>query len=120
MTNVRPPPLVLVLGTGTLTPIPPPFSQLPAASFSVVDQRHRSDGVAAARALRPDVVLVDVGRNPTQGLNLCRALQAEPETRAIPLIAITGDIDVGHFMMTMRVRVCDEQTLAHEINRLTA
>ena len=120
MTNVRPPPVVLVLGTGTLTPIPPPFSQLSAASFEVVDQRHRSDGVAAARALRPDVVLVDVGRNPTQGLDLCRALQAEPETRAIPLIAITGDIDVGHFMMTMRVRACDGQTLAHEINRLTA
>jgi CheY-like chemotaxis protein len=120
MTNVRPPPVVLVLGSGTLTPPPSPFSQLPAAKFNIVDHRHLSDGVEAARALLPDVVLVDVGRNPTQGLDLCRALQAEPETRTIPLIAITGDTEVGHFMMTMRVRVCDGDTLAHEINRLTS
>jgi len=120
MINVRPPPVVLVLGTGTPTPIPPPFSQLSATSFRVVDQRHRADGVAAARALHPDIVLIDVGRNPTQGLDLCRALQAEPETRTIPLIAVTGDIDVGHFMMTMRVRACSAEALAHEINRLTS
>jgi CheY-like chemotaxis protein len=118
MINVRPPPVVLVLGTGALNPEPLPFSLLPAAKFKIVDQRQLSDGVEAARTLRPDVVLVDVGRNPAQGLDLCRALQAGPETRHIPLIAITGDAAVGQFMMTMRVRACNVDTLSHEINTL--
>jgi CheY-like chemotaxis protein len=118
--TVRPPPVVLVLAAGVINPGPLPISQLPVTRFKIVDQRQLSDGVAAARAMQPDVVLVDVGRSPTRGLDLCRALQAEPETRHIPLIAITGDADVGQFMMTMRVRVCNADTLGHEINRLTS
>ncbi len=118
MINVRPPPTVLVLGTGPLDPTPLPFSHLTASKFTVVDQRHLPDGVEAARALQPDVVLVDVGHSHGKGLDLCRALQAEPGTRNIPLIAITGDAAVGQFMMTMRVKVCNADTLSHEISRL--
>jgi len=36
----------------------------------------------------------------------------------MPLIAITGDAAVGQFMMTMRVKVCNADTLSHEISRL--
>jgi len=64
------------------------------------------------------VVLVDVGRDHARGLDLCRSLHAEPETRSVPLIAITGDATIGRFMMTMRVMVCDADTLSHEINGL--
>ena len=116
--NVRPPPVVLVLGAGVPDPSPLPLPGLPASRFKVVDQRRTSDGVEAAKALRPDVVLVDVGRDHARGLDLSRSLQAEPETRSIPLIAITGDATIGRVMMTMRVKVCDADTLGHEINGL--
>ena len=118
MINVRPPPVVLVLGTGALDPTPLPLSQLTASSFTIVDQRQISGGVDAARTLKPDVVLVDVGQSHGKGLDLCRALQAEPGTRNIPLIAITGDAAIGQFMMTMRVKVCNADTLSEEISRL--
>ena len=120
MSTVRPPPLVLVLGTGTLAPTPLPFSPLTASRFKIVDRRPTSAGVAAARTLQPDVVIVDVGQDQGYGLDLCRALQAEHQTRSIPLIAITGDPAIGQFMMTMRVKVCNQDTLTDEIERLIA
>ena len=119
MTNVRPPPVVLVLGTGALDPPPLPFSSFTASRFQIVDERHTPAGVGAARTLQPDVVIVDVGQEG-KGLDLCRALQAEDQTRSIPLIAITGDPAVGQFMMTMRVKVCNEDTLTDEIELLIA
>jgi len=119
-TNVRPPPVVLVLGTGALDPSPLPFASFTASRFQIVDERHTPAGVAAARALRPDVVIVDVGQDHGKGLDLCRALQAEHQTRSIPLIAITGDPAIGQFMMTMRVKVCNQDTLTDEIELLIA
>ena len=120
MSTVRPPPIVLVLGTGALDPTPLPFSQLTASRFNIVDRRPTSAGVAAARTLQPDLVIVDVGQDQGKGLDLCRALQAERETRGIPLIAVTGDPTIGQFMMTMRVKVCNQDTLGNEIEQLIA
>jgi CheY-like chemotaxis protein len=101
-----------------LVPSPLPFPEDSASTFTIVDRRRSPDGVDVARALQPDVVLVDVGHNHGKGLDLCRALQAEPATRNIPLIAITGDPAVGQFMMTMRVKVCNADTLKDEIDQL--
>jgi CheY-like chemotaxis protein len=118
--QVRPPPTVLVLGTGALVLTPLPFPENPASAFTIVDERRSPDGVDVARALRPDVMLIDVGDDHGKGLDLCRALQAEPATRHIPLIAITGDPAIGQFMMTMSVKVCNVETLKDEINRLVS
>jgi CheY-like chemotaxis protein len=120
MSTVRPPPVVLVLGTGACDPTPLPFSELATSQFQIVDQRREPDGIAAACTLQPDVVLVDVGQSHVKGLELCRALQAEPGTREIPLIAITGDAAIGQFMMTLRVKACDPHSLKDEIWRVLA
>ena len=119
MRNVRPPPVVLVLGTGASDPTPLPFSQLTESAFQILDQRREPDR-SAARTVHPDVILVDVGQSHAKGLELCRALQADPDTRTIPLIAITGDAAKGQFMMTLRVTVCDPDTLRDEIERVLA
>lgn len=116
MRNVRPPPVVLILGTGASDPDPLPFSQL-TDGLHVLDQRREPDRTAA-RTLKPDVILVDVGHSHMKGLELCRALQADPETRTIPLIAITGDPARGQFMMTLRVKACDSDSLRAEIARV--
>ncbi|HEX6983882.1 MAG TPA: PAS domain-containing protein [Planctomycetaceae bacterium] len=48
-------------------------------------------GVEAARRLRPDVVLCDIGLpGELNGHDVARELRAAPETRLIPLIALTG------------------------------
>jgi DNA-binding NarL/FixJ family response regulator len=45
------------------------------------------DAVAAAEELRPDVVLVDVGLEPLDGLELARSLAALPEAPAVVLMS---------------------------------
>ncbi len=63
----------------------------------VASQGHQvqtaSDGpsaLTAARAFRPDVVLLDLGLPIMSGLEVARRLRAEPRTRDAYLIALTG------------------------------
>lgn len=48
------------------------------------------DGVEAARALRPDVVLCDIGLPGMDGFAVAGTLRRHPETAATRLIAVTG------------------------------
>ena len=47
-------------------------------------------GMAMARAHRPSLVLLDMGLPDLDGVAVALRLKAEPETRDIPLIAITA------------------------------
>ncbi len=57
-----------------------------------------ADGAAPAalaiRAGRPDVVVLDVGMPGTDGIVFCRTLKADPETRDIGVVLLTGRDDV--------------------------
>ena len=48
-------------------------------------------GLALARRLRPDVVLLDVNLPRLSGLALARQLKADPTTLAIPIVAVTSE-----------------------------
>jgi signal transduction histidine kinase len=47
-------------------------------------------GIAAARQLTPDVVLCDIGLPDMDGYSVARQLRANPATRSIYLIAVSG------------------------------
>jgi CheY-like chemotaxis protein len=49
------------------------------------------DGLAAIRARRPDLILLDMHLPDISGLELLRHLKADPETRAIPIVAVSAD-----------------------------
>lgn len=52
------------------------------------------DGLQAlllARAIRVDLVVTDVVMPGLDGPALCRALRAEPHTRAVPVIFVSGE-----------------------------
>jgi CheY-like chemotaxis protein len=58
-------------------------------------------GLAAARAHRPDLVLLDVMLPGLDGWEICRALADDPALRQIPVIIFTAkgsreDFDHGH------------------------
>ncbi len=118
--TVRPPPVVLLLGTHGAASRSLPVTQLIESGYQIADHRNQSDGLAVARKVRPDVVLVDVPDRDTSALDLCRRLQADNATRTIPIIAITGDPSVGQFMTTLSVRACDAATLHLEVARVLA
>jgi DNA-binding response OmpR family regulator len=49
-----------------------------------------ADALAAARQAVPDVVILDLMLPGMDGLEVCRALRAEPATAAIPIIMVTA------------------------------
>jgi chemosensory pili system protein ChpA (sensor histidine kinase/response regulator) len=48
-------------------------------------------GLAQARAVLPDVIVSDLDMPRMNGLQLCRALRADPATMHIHILVVTGD-----------------------------
>ena len=49
------------------------------------------EGLTAARASRPDLVLCDLEMPRMNGVALCAALRADATTRRLPIIVVTGN-----------------------------
>ena len=49
------------------------------------------NAVPAALAEKPDLILLDVNLPDITGIEVCRALKAEPKTRHIPVLMLTGE-----------------------------
>ncbi len=57
----------------------------------VVEQAHNGlQALDKARTLAPDLVLTDIAVPGLDGIALCRQLRADPQTRSIPVLAVTG------------------------------
>src|SRR5581483_5748104 len=57
----------------------------------VVEQAHNGlQALDKARILAPDLVLTDIAVPGLDGIGLCRQLRADPRTRDIPVLAVTG------------------------------
>lgn len=58
--------------------------------FAVVWEREGRSGLARAQSLLPDLVVLDLMLPGIDGLQICRALKAEPKTRTIPVMMLTA------------------------------
>ena len=47
--------------------------------------------IPMAIADKPDLILLDVNLPDRTGIEICRALKAEPKTRHIPVLMLTGE-----------------------------
>ena len=65
-------------------------SVLQLYGYQVLTAPTAERGMAMARAHRPSLVLLDMGLPDLDGVAVALRLKAEPETRDIPLIAITA------------------------------
>jgi DNA-binding response OmpR family regulator len=66
---------------------------LESAGFEVAVAFDGRQGLEAARSLRPDLIVLDVMLPQVDGLEVCRALQAESEVPVILLTARTTEAD---------------------------
>ena len=60
------------------------------AGYDVFLAVNGRDGVDAARAQKPDLILMDLGLPELDGWNATRKLKSNPETNSIPLYALTA------------------------------
>lgn len=67
--------------------------QLSALGHEVIVARDGAQGIQEALASRPDVVLTDVIMPFMDGPEMLERLRAEPETRDIPVIALSALTD---------------------------
>ena len=64
------------------------------AGFKVEIANSGDAGLAAIRARRPDAIVLDLMLPGMTGLEVCRALKAESETAAIPVLMLTARSEV--------------------------
>ncbi|MFI5300885.1 MAG: diguanylate cyclase [Polyangiales bacterium] len=85
--------------------------------------RHASDideGLRMARALLPDLVLLDVSRPLTDALAICQRLKSEPLTRAIPVVFVSGADSVDDKVAAFELGAVDYVTRPFEPAELRA
>lgn len=58
--------------------------------FRVVCCRTGEDGIATARTTEPKLILLDLMLPGMDGLDVCKILKANPDTRQIPVIMVTA------------------------------
>jgi CheY-like chemotaxis protein len=63
---------------------------LQLCGYSVTVAETAKEGLDAARSIRPDVILCDIGLPDSDGFSLARALRKNPETSTARLIAVTA------------------------------
>jgi two-component system cell cycle response regulator DivK len=63
---------------------------LRAAGLETLEAATAAEGLAVARARSPDVILLDVRLPDLDGAEALRRLKDDPETAAIPVVALTA------------------------------
>jgi two-component system cell cycle response regulator DivK len=63
---------------------------LTRAGFELIEAMDGESGVAMATAHRPDLILMDIQLPVFDGYEATRRIKANPDTRNIPIIAVTS------------------------------
>lgn len=63
---------------------------LEAHGYITVGTRHGAEALILARSHRPDLILMDIQLPEMSGIEVTRTLKADPELKAIPVIAVTA------------------------------
>jgi diguanylate cyclase (GGDEF)-like protein len=69
--------------------------RLHADDLTILHALDAQEGLRLARSASPDVVLLDLDLPEKSGLDVCRELQSDPRLAAVPIIFLTGTVDVA-------------------------
>ena len=67
---------------------------LEEAGYAVVLAENGRDGIASAKADRPDCILLDVMMPGLDGYETCAAIKADPDLADIPVLLISATTDL--------------------------
>jgi two-component system cell cycle response regulator DivK len=88
--------------------------------FEVVVAPDGAQGIEAARQHRPDLVPMDLSLPVLDGWEASRRLKQAPETRAIPIIALSAHAMTGDRERALAAGCDDYDTKPVELDRLLA
>jgi two-component system, cell cycle response regulator DivK len=63
---------------------------LGSVGYGLIEARDGEEGVKAAKAERPDLILMDIQLPILDGYEATRQIKADPALRAIPIIVVTS------------------------------
>jgi signal transduction histidine kinase/DNA-binding response OmpR family regulator len=64
-------------------------------------------GLASARRVAPDLILLDLGLPDMSGAAVLSELKSDPDTRHVPVVIVTGSRLEGHALETIRAACAD-------------
>ena len=92
--------------------------RLTRAGFDVLIARDGAEGVAMAAAELPELILMDMGLPVLDGSEATRQIKAAPETKHIPVIALTSNAMTGDREKALAAGCDDFDTKPVELSRL--
>jgi len=92
--------------------------RLERRGYQVVIAVDGEQGVAMAQSEAPDLILMDMSLPVLDGWEAARRLKADPETQAIPVIALTAHAMVGDREKAIAAGCDDYDTKPVEFQRL--
>ena len=75
-------------------------------------------GIRTAKALMPDVILMDIGLGEMDGWEATRQIKADPQTEKIPIIALTASAFESDRVKSFAAGCCDFDTKPVDLPRL--
>jgi CheY-like chemotaxis protein len=93
-------------------------NRLGRAGFTVLVATDGEQGVNMAAAERPDLILMDLRLPVLDGWEATRRIKAQPETRDIPIIALTAHAMTGDREKALEAGCDDFDTKPVEMPRL--
>jgi len=92
--------------------------------YHVMEALNGEDGIAKARAARPDLILMDISIPVIDGWEATQVLKHDPETRGIPIIALTAHALAADRERAMEAgcdsylaKPCEPKTVVSEVER---
>jgi two-component system cell cycle response regulator DivK len=82
-------------------------ARLKRAGYTILVATNGVEGVAMAKAKQPSLILMDLGMPVLDGWEATRQLKAAPETRHIPVIALSAHAMAGEREKALAAG-CDE------------
>jgi len=95
-------------------------NRLKRAGFTVMIARDGAQGVAMAGAEQPDLILMDLSLPVLDGWEATRRIKAAPQTKHIPVIALTANAMAGDREKALAAGCDDFDTKPLELPRLLA
>lgn len=67
--------------------------RLSSRGYEILTAHDSEQGLAMAREMRPDLILLDVMMPKMDGIEVCRRLKSDPACPFIPIIMVTAKVD---------------------------